>query len=140
MEAEIEAEVAAAADEALESPQPDPSTAMKHLFSEDVDPTSADFDTEDAPQYQADKLLTMVDLLNSTMRTEMERDPRIVVFGEDVADVSRDEHLDDAEGQGRSLQGHPRPAGPLRLGPRVQLPARGGEHRRTRRRAWPRAE
>jgi 2-oxoisovalerate dehydrogenase E1 component len=45
----VEAEVARAADEALEHPQPDPSTAMKWLFSEEVDPTSSDFDTEDAP-------------------------------------------------------------------------------------------
>lgn len=100
LEAEIEAEVAAAADEAMESPQPDPSTAMKHLFSEDVDPTSSDFDTEDSPQYESDKLLTVVDLLNSTMKTEMARDPRIVVFGEDVADVSRDDHIDDVKGKG----------------------------------------
>ncbi|HAT37532.1 MAG TPA: dehydrogenase, partial [Gemmatimonadetes bacterium] len=35
MEAEIEAAVAEAADIALASPQPDPSEAMTHLFSED---------------------------------------------------------------------------------------------------------
>jgi 2-oxoisovalerate dehydrogenase E1 component len=100
LEAEIEAEVAAAADEALASPQPDPATAMRHLYSEDVDPTSADFDTEDTPQYESDKLLTMVDLLNSCMRTELERDSRIVVFGEDVADVSREEYLGEVKGKG----------------------------------------
>ncbi len=100
LEADVEADVAAAADAALESPQPDPSTAMKHLFSEDVDPTSSDFDTEDDPQYQSDKLLTVVDLLNSCMRTEMERDPRIVVFGEDVADASREDILDEVKGKG----------------------------------------
>ncbi len=100
LEAEVEAEVNAAGDEALESPQPDPSTAMKHLYSEEVDPTSADFDTEDAPQYVDDRLLTMVDLLNSCLRTEMERDPRIVVFGEDVADASRVEILEEVKGKG----------------------------------------
>jgi 2-oxoisovalerate dehydrogenase E1 component len=100
LEADVEADVAAAADAALESPQPDPSTAMKHLFSEDVHPTSSDFDTEDDPQYQSDKLLTVVDLLNSCMRTEMERDPRIVVFGEDVADASREDILDEVKGKG----------------------------------------
>ncbi len=100
LEDEVEAEVAAAADEALDAPTPDPSTAMTHLFSEDVDPTSADFDTEDAPAYESDKLLTMVDLLNSCMRTEMERDPRIVVFGEDVADASREDILDEVKGKG----------------------------------------
>lgn len=100
LEAEVMQEVADAADEAVEYPQPDPSTAMKHLFSEDIDPTSADFDTEDDPQYESDKLLTMVDLLNACMTTEMERDPRIVVFGEDVADASREDILDEVKGKG----------------------------------------
>ena len=100
LEAEIEAEVAAAADSALESPQPDPSTAMRHLFSEEMDPTSSDFDTEEEPRYESDKLLTVVDLLNSCMRTEMERDPRIVVFGEDVADASREDVLGEVKGKG----------------------------------------
>jgi 2-oxoisovalerate dehydrogenase E1 component len=99
LEAQVEADVSAAADQALEAKLPDPSTAMTHLFSEDVDPTSSDFDTEDSPEYTSDKLLTMVDLLNSCMRTEMERDPRIVVFGEDVADASRD-ILDEVKGKG----------------------------------------
>jgi 2-oxoisovalerate dehydrogenase E1 component len=100
LESEVEAAVAVAADQALASPQPDPSTAMMHLFSENVDPTSSDFDTEDAPQYTEDKLVTMVDLLNSCMRTEMERDPSIVVFGEDVADASREDILKEVKGKG----------------------------------------
>jgi len=100
LEAEIEEDVAAAANEALDAPQPDPSTAMLHLYSEDVDPTSAAFDTEDSPQYSDDKLYTVVDLLNSCMKSEMERDPRIVVFGEDVADVSREDILGEVKGKG----------------------------------------
>ncbi len=100
LEAECEAEVARAADEALEHPQPDPSTAMDHLFSEDVDPTGPDFDTEDSPQYADDRKLTMVDLLNACLRDEMERDPRIFVFGEDVADVSKEEALGQVKGKG----------------------------------------
>jgi 2-oxoisovalerate dehydrogenase E1 component len=100
LEAQAAAEVAAAADQALASPQPDPSTATRHLYSEDVDPTSSAFDTEDSPRYESDKLLTMVDLLNSCMRTEMERDPSIVVFGEDVADVSREAYLGEVKGKG----------------------------------------
>jgi len=98
---QIEAEVAHLADEALTFPQPDPSTALMHLYSEDVDPTGPDFDTEDQAQIDPEsKDLTMVDLLNSCMRTEMERDPRIVLFGEDVADASREEALDEVKGKG----------------------------------------
>ena len=100
LEAEVEAAVSAAADEALASPQPAASTAMDHLFSAEIDPTSAAFDTEDSPQYEDDRLLTVVDLLNSCMRTEMERDPRMVVFGEDVADASREDILDEVKGKG----------------------------------------
>jgi 2-oxoisovalerate dehydrogenase E1 component len=100
LEAEVETEVAEAADEALAAPRPDPASALRHLYSEEVDPTSADFDTEDEPRYEDDKLLTMVDLLNACMRDEMERDPRMVVFGEDVADASRPEALAEVRGKG----------------------------------------
>ncbi len=100
LEKEIAAEVSAAGERALASPQPGPETAAQHLFSEDVDPGSPDFDTEDSPRYQGEKLLTMVDLLNSCLRSEMERDPRIVVFGEDVADASREDALEEVKGKG----------------------------------------
>jgi 2-oxoisovalerate dehydrogenase E1 component len=100
LEEEVQQAVAEAADEALEHPQPPPETAMKWLFSEEVDPTSADFDTEDSPAYEDDRELTMVDLLNTCLRDEMERDPRIVLFGEDVADASREEVLDEVSGKG----------------------------------------
>ncbi len=100
MEAEVAAEVAAAAHEALEAHEPTPSTVMLHLYSEDVDPRSSSFDTESEPRYESDRLLTMVDLINSCLRTEMQRDPRIVVFGQDVADASRVEALEEVRGKG----------------------------------------
>jgi len=99
MEAEVNAEVQRATDEALASPQPDPSSAMLYLFSPDVDPTAEQFDTEDDPRPSGGET-TMVDLINSTLRDEMRRDPRIVVFGEDVADVSREEMINDVKGKG----------------------------------------
>lgn len=100
MDADCSAAVAAAADQALEHPQPPPETATRWLYSETVDPTSADFDTEDRPTFQDDRQLTMVDLLNRCLRSEMERDPRIVVFGQDVADASREEALQEVKGKG----------------------------------------
>jgi 2-oxoisovalerate dehydrogenase E1 component len=100
VEAEIASEVSAAADEALGHEQPAPETALRHLYSEEVDPTSPDFDTEDRPAYRDDRPLTMVDLLNACLRDEMERDPRIVAFGEDVADVSREAYIGEVKGKG----------------------------------------
>ena len=98
LEQEVKDELNDAADRALEQPQPAAETAMKYLYSEEVDPTGPEFDTEDSPAFDGDET-TMVDLLNSCMRDEMERDPRIVVFGEDVADA-RDEVLEKVKGKG----------------------------------------
>ena len=101
LEAEVEAEVAAAAEEAVTHPQPDPNSVLNHLYSEEVDPTTEAFDTEERPQYKEEApLLTMVDLLNVCLKDEMERDARIVVFGEDVADASRRGALEEVKGKG----------------------------------------
>jgi 2-oxoisovalerate dehydrogenase E1 component len=96
---EVRQQVNEAADQALESPQPDPSTVMQFLFSPDVDPRAERFDTEEDPRFQGNPT-TMVDLINLTLKDEMRRDPRIVVFGEDVADCSREEIIDDVPGKG----------------------------------------
>lgn len=99
LKASADADVRRAVDEALALPTPHPSTALDYIYSPDVDPTSSAFDTQ--PQWQEDNgLKTMVDLLNDAMRTEMRRNPGIVVFGEDVADVTKDEYLGKVKGKG----------------------------------------
>jgi 2-oxoisovalerate dehydrogenase E1 component len=99
VQAAVDAEVLAATDDALSQPQPAPETATFAVYSPDVDPTSEQFDTEDDPQFSGEPT-TMVDLLNACMKDEMRRDGRIVVFGEDVADVSREEYLGKVKGKG----------------------------------------
>ena len=101
LEREVSEEAARAADAALACPQPAPETTMLHLYSAEADPTGSDFDTEDDPEYAEDAGEgTMVDLLNACLRDEMARDPRILVFGEDVADASREDILDEVSGKG----------------------------------------
>ena len=96
---EVDAIILAATDDALAQPQPGAETVHYAVYSPDVDPTGEQFDTEDDPQYSGDPT-TMVDLLNACMRDEMRRDPKILVFGEDVADVSREEYLGTVKGKG----------------------------------------
>ena len=95
----VNAEVLAATDDALGQPQPEASTVHFAVYSPDVDPTSEQFDTEDDPQFSGEPT-TMVDLLNACMRDEMRRDPKILIFGEDVADVSREQNLGKVKGKG----------------------------------------
>ena len=91
--------VLAATDDALAQPQPGADTIHFAVYSPDVDPTGEQFDTEDDPQFTGDAT-TMVDLLNACMKEEMRRNEKMLMFGEDVADVSREEHLDKVKGKG----------------------------------------
>ena len=125
----VEREVARAADQALEAPKPDPRTATSFVFSPVVDPTSSLFVSEPRPEGNPD---TMLAAINKTLRDEMARDARIVIFGQDVADATRAEALSHRGRQGRRVQGHARPAARVRQRPRVQLAAGRGQHRRAR--------
>ncbi|MCS6805084.1 MAG: dehydrogenase E1 component subunit alpha/beta [Acidobacteriota bacterium] len=97
LKASVDEEVNRAADEALAAPKPASGSYKLYVYSPDVDPRSAAFQTE--PNLQGEPK-TMVDLINACLRDEMARNPRIVVFGEDVADCSREEVLDRVTGKG----------------------------------------
>ncbi len=96
---EADREINEATDQVLEIPQPGPETALLYVYSPDVDPRAGEFDKEHKAEFSGSEL-TMVDLINRCLHEEMEHDPRVVVLGEDVADVSRAQHLDKVKGKG----------------------------------------
>ena len=93
----VDREIAHAVDQARLAPHPEPETAADFVYSPDVDPTAASLVTEPraggAPE-------TMAAAINATLRDEMALNPRIVVFGEDVADASHEETLANVKGKG----------------------------------------
>jgi len=104
LEKSVEEEIAIAADLALEATPPAIDSYADFVYSPDLDPRSAAFATE--PKFGAvqegknpDK--TMADLINATLRDEMKRDERIVMFGEDVADCSREQYLSEKQVKGK---------------------------------------
>lgn len=96
---EVDSEINEAADRALKVPQPEPSSFNQFIYSPDLDPTSAAFDTEAQTEVPLGEG-TMVDLINRCLLEEMAREPRIVVLGEDVADASRTAYLNKVKGKG----------------------------------------
>ncbi|HXR96486.1 MAG TPA: dehydrogenase E1 component subunit alpha/beta [Terriglobales bacterium] len=100
LDAEVEAEVVAAADAALAAPIPGPETIYNFVYSPDVDPASDRFASQPATAADDAKPLTMVDAINTVLHEEMERDPRILIFGEDVADCTREANLGQVKGKG----------------------------------------
>ena len=98
LEKKVEEELQLAVDQALEALPPAPESVKQFVYSPEVDPESAAFDTEpavgaDSADGKKPAAKTMADLITGTLRDEMKRDERIVIFGEDVADCSREEYL-----------------------------------------------
>src|SRR5438477_217848 len=101
LEKQVEEDLQSAVDRALRAPAPNPETVTRYVYSPDLDPTASVFETPPAMAKQegvhsdAKKTgpKTMADLINATLRDEMRRDERIVIFGEDVADCSREQYL-----------------------------------------------
>ena len=98
LEKKVEEELQVAVDQALAALPPAPESVLQYVYSPDIDPTSSAFDTQavvgpDSADGKRPVAKTMADLINTTLRDEMKRDERIVIFGEDVADCSREEYL-----------------------------------------------
>ena len=94
---EIDEVVNQATQQALHDESPDPSTALHHLYSDTIDPTS---DAFAVPAQFHGAPATMVDLINAALREEMRRNPDILVFGEDVADATHEQNLTEVKGKG----------------------------------------
>ena len=97
LEAEVDEEVRAAADEALAAEPPAIDSILSNVYSQEIDPTSATFEAQ--PHFHGAPK-TMVEMVAVTLSDEMARDERITVFGEDVADASREENLKHVKGKG----------------------------------------
>jgi len=98
LEKQVEDDLQIAVDQALDAAPPTPDTITRYVYSPNLDPTSPVLQTEPAsaaPATDGKKVApkTMADLINATLRDEMRRDERIVIFGEDVADCSREQYL-----------------------------------------------
>jgi 2-oxoisovalerate dehydrogenase E1 component len=111
LEQSLDREVTEAAEQALAAPLPLVAEIGRHVYSEDLDPTSRSFATEQAAApgtvtggragtAKSIEPRTMADLINACLHDEMRRDPRIIVYGEDVADASREAVLAEAKGKG----------------------------------------
>ncbi|MDR3763032.1 MAG: dehydrogenase E1 component subunit alpha/beta [Acidobacteriota bacterium] len=98
MQRDLDAEVQQAADNALAAAFPAKDSYALHVYSEGLSPKSAQFATEPVPEGTE---RTMADLINHTLSDEMKRDERIVIFGEDVADCSNEEYLEDKKLKGK---------------------------------------
>jgi 2-oxoisovalerate dehydrogenase E1 component len=97
IEKEVDDEVREATDRALKAALPEPDTILVNVYSPDIDPTSETFSVQ--PAFTGEPK-TMVDMVAATLADEMERDERILVLGEDVADCTREESLDKVKGKG----------------------------------------
>ncbi|HXU22109.1 MAG TPA: dehydrogenase E1 component subunit alpha/beta [Verrucomicrobiae bacterium] len=103
IEAEVEREVLDATDRALSAHPAEAASIYECVYSPDVDATGKDFEAvPNFAEHAAAKAVpkTMVEIISMTLADEMARDDRIVLFGEDVADCTREDYLNSVKGKG----------------------------------------
>ena len=111
LEKETDREIQQISDRVLEAAKPERDSVTRFVYSPYLDPRSPQFDSapvfrianesETVPGTEPPQTVarhaagrTMADLIHACLRDEMRQDPRIVVFGEDVADCSREAYLE----------------------------------------------
>jgi 2-oxoisovalerate dehydrogenase E1 component len=77
----IQAEVSQAADEADAASQPEQGRILTKVYSD-----KTPFFEEKQPTYASADTISMVEAINRGLREEMDRNPKIVMWGEDIAD------------------------------------------------------
>lgn len=80
--AQIKGEVDRAAEEADAHPAPTGADLLSHIYARDPLPGSPRV----VPRYVSNQEITMIDAINHGLREEMERNPKVVMWGEDIAD------------------------------------------------------
>ena len=98
LEAAVDREIAEATDRALAAHAAPKESIFAFVYSPDIDPAGKQFEAA-APKTEGQPK-TMVEMVSATLLDEMGRDERILVFGEDVADCSREENLTSVKGKG----------------------------------------
>jgi 2-oxoisovalerate dehydrogenase E1 component len=96
LEKAVNEEVLAASDRAELAAPPPTDSIYNHVYSADLDPRAME-----APPQPKGGDKTMADLINVCLKDEMGRDERVVIFGEDVADCSREEYLKQQQIKGK---------------------------------------
>src|SRR6185312_13418431 len=82
MREEAQGEVNRAADEAEKMPQPGTGDLMVHIYSS----TPVEGARTAPAEYFTEETVSMIEAINHGLREELERDPKIVMWGEDIAD------------------------------------------------------
>ncbi|HEY3833026.1 MAG TPA: dehydrogenase E1 component subunit alpha/beta [Acidimicrobiia bacterium] len=99
MREETRDEVRAAAERALAAPRPDPSSALDHVLARTARASESPSGREPQANGGEVETITLGEAIRRSLHEEMERDERIRVFGEDVADADPDV-LDEVPGKG----------------------------------------
>jgi 2-oxoisovalerate dehydrogenase E1 component len=96
---EVSVEVREAMNRAIETPWPSQESSLDHLYSEDVDITSSEFETP--ANFTGKDDVPMAGSINKVLRDEFRKNPLLRMFGEDVADFTDLSRLENPDLKGK---------------------------------------